>query len=71
MSWIEFYRSRDITEGRVEQVDVQIDPADSERLVVVSASADELKQHEKWLELLRKESENGAVWDKLKSVGGD
>ncbi len=47
------------------QSDTRIDPHQAARLSVTPVSAEELVNHEKWLELLRKESREGAVWDKV------
>ncbi len=46
------------------QPDTRIDPQQAARLRVTPVSVDELAGHEKWLELLRKEGQEGAVWDK-------
>ena len=47
------------------QQDTRIDPQQAARLSVTPVSAQELTDHEKWLELLRSKNPEGAVWDKL------
>ncbi len=47
------------------QQDTRIAPQQAARLSVTPVSADELANHEKWLELLRSENPEGVVWDKV------
>ena len=47
------------------QQDARINPEQAARLSVTPVSADELANHEKWLELLRSENPEGVVWDKV------
>ena len=47
------------------QQDTRVDPEQAARLSVTPVSADELANHEKWLELLRSENPEGVVWDKV------
>ncbi len=47
------------------QQDARINPEQAARLSVTPVSADELTNHEKWLELLRSENPEGVVWDKV------
>ena len=47
------------------QQDTRVDPQQVARLSVTPVSADELANHEKWLELLRSENPEGVVWDKV------
>lgn len=61
--------SRDLTESGADKVVVQVDAVAVKKLVATWASKEELEQHDKWLSLLRKESEEGAVWDNLESTG--
>ena len=51
--------------GQQRQQDTRIDPEQAARLSVPPVSADELANHEKWLELLRSENPEGVVWDKV------
>ena len=51
--------------GQQRQQDTRIDPQQAARLSVTPVSADELANHEKWLELLRSENPEGVVWDKV------
>ncbi|WP_423910870.1 DNA polymerase III subunit epsilon [Candidatus Spongiihabitans sp.] len=44
---------------------VKIDPQDVKKLTVTKANTEELEQHAKWLALLRKESKDDVVWDKV------
>ncbi len=46
------------------QQDTRIEPQQAARLSVTPVSAQELSDHEKWLELLRSNNPEGAVWDK-------
>lgn len=57
--------SEDITMQGGQREEVKIDFKDASRLEATKASSDEIALHEKWLELLRKESKDGVVWDKL------
>ncbi len=57
--------SEDFTRQASHSSEQKIDPKDLQKLTVTMASAEELEQHDKWLELLRKESEKEIVWDKL------
>lgn len=47
------------------QPDTRIDPQQAARLSVTPVSAQELADHEKWLELLRTKNPEGAVWDRV------
>ncbi len=44
-----------------------MDPRQAASLSVIPASAQELANHEKWLELLRSKNPAGAVWDGIKA----
>ena len=55
-----------IQSGRQQsQSDTRIDSQQAARLSVIPVSAQELTNHEKWLELLRLKNPEGAVWDKV------
>ncbi len=49
--------------------EVKINPQDVKKLNVTKATTEELEQHAKWLALLRKESKDDVVWDKV--AGGE
>ncbi len=54
-------------ESRQNQPDTRIDPQQAASLSVTPVTVEELTDHEKWLELLRKESRDGAVWDQVET----
>jgi len=57
--------SEDMTQNSSRQRIIR--PGQAERIVtpVTRASGEELEQHEKWLQLLEKESKTGAVWKRI------
>jgi DNA polymerase-3 subunit epsilon len=57
--------SEELTRHTTRGAELDIDPRDLKKLKVIQADSVEIEQHDKWLELLRKESETEIVWDTL------
>jgi DNA polymerase-3 subunit epsilon len=57
--------SEDITLQTGERKEVKIDINQSVKVASTRATAQECQQHQEWLELLRKESNNKVIWDQL------
>jgi DNA polymerase-3 subunit epsilon len=57
--------SEELTRHTTRGAELDIDPRDLKKLKVIQADSVEIEQHDKWLELLRKESEAEIVWDTL------
>ena len=55
--------SEDLTVQAAQSQESVVETAVVADLVAIKANEQELEAHEKWLELLRKEAKNGAVWD--------
>ena len=56
--------SEDLTRPSAGAAEEAVEVLDSAQAPVIRANADELAEHEKWLELLRSKSADGAVWDR-------
>ncbi len=48
--------------------EIKLDPQATKKLTITTANTNELKQHDKWLTLLRQKTKNNAIWDKLIST---
>lgn len=57
--------SEDLLGQTNQKQDIKIDPNDIANLIQVNAKPEELELHEKWMELLRKESKDNVVWDRI------
>ena len=57
--------SEDLTRQPGTNSDAKVKLSDAAALPAILASAEELEQHQKWLELLRKEAKQEVIWDKL------
>jgi DNA polymerase-3 subunit epsilon len=57
--------SEDLTSSGKDSSIRKIDIADTSNLRVIRADSDEIQAHDKWLELLRKESKSDVIWDQI------
>lgn len=57
--------SEDLTRSGKGSSARKIDIADTSNLRVIRADSDEIQAHDKWLELLRKESKSDVIWDQI------
>ena len=60
--------SEDLTMQSSQNQNIEIDSQLARKLKVIKANSLELAQHQKWLELLREQNEDGAVWDVISAT---
>ena len=60
--------SEDLTMQAGPNIEAKVETTDAAAIPEILANSEELEQHEKWLDLLRKEAEQEVIWDKLPDV---